>query len=500
MPNTTNYIKGTVIFLTWALLGACNKKLDEIKPHNVLFEDQQFGTPAGYTKATIANYNSLTTSGATGGYDYNWFNLSEFRGNNVRTIDNTSSANLTASQDVDAFNFTNSSSKDFGRSDAFWKASYKALLGINIVLKHINDTESDSTILQAKAENLFLRAVVYFNLIRLYGRPYYQSPTGNLGVSLILKPIETAADKPTRATVEETYQQIISDLTESIKNFRYTRVNSFASKYAAYALLSRVYLYMSGPFAQPNTQYAQLATRYADSVIINGGYSLLQGAAYTAYYNNSNQANAETIWAVNHDNIVTSVPTLLYQPTGQYTGSTSYSTGQVKPSPDLLNLMSAADLRLSFYVKDKYPGNNTDTLSCRKYMYKYTAVYTSNAPIHYLRLAEMYLNRAEARVKAGDNGGALSDVNIIRQRAGLLPASGLSGQALFDEILTQRRLELAFEGHNSYDYFRNGLPMVRSYSSFNSAPLTISPTDPKVVLRISDDILIENGNITQNNQ
>lgn len=500
MPNTTNYIKGTAVFLCWVVLGACNKKLDEIKPHNVLFEDQQFGTPAGFTKATIANYNSITTSSATGAYDNNWFNLSEYRGNNVRPIDVTSTSNLEASRDIDGFNFTNSSSKDFGRSDAFWKASYKAMLGINTVLKHITDTETDSTILQAKAENLFLRAVVYFNLVRLYGRPYYQTPATNLGVPLILAPITSSGDKPTRATVEETYQQIIADLLESIKNFRITKVNSFASKYAAYALLSRVYLYMSGPFAQPNTQYAQLAARYADSVIINGGYTLLQGSAYTTYYNNSNQANTETVWAVNHDNVAMTLPTQLYQPTGQYTGSASYVTGQIKPSPDLLNLMTAADLRLTFYVKDKYPGNNTDTLSSRKYMYKYTAVYTSNAPIHYLRLAEMYLNRAEARVKAGDNGGALSDVNIIRQRAGLLPAVGLSGQALFDEILTQRRLELAFEGHNSYDYFRNGLPMVRSYSSFNSAPLTINPTDAKVVLRISDDILIENGNITQNNQ
>lgn len=499
MLNTTNYIKGTAIFIACALLTACNKKLDKITPHNVLFEEQQFATPAGFTKATIANYNSLATSG-TSGYDYNWFNLSEFRGNNVRPIDVTSTSNLEASKDIDAFSFTNSSSKDFGRSDAFWKASYKALLGINILLKHVKETETDSIILQAKAENLFLRAVVYFNLVRLYGRPYYQSPSANPGVALILAPVNTPGDKPLRATVEETYQQIIADLTESIKNFRYTKVNSFAGRYAAYGLLSRVYLYMSGPFAQPNAQYAQQAARYADSVIINGGYTLLQGAAYTAYYNNSNQANTETIWAVNHDNGGTSIPTILYQPTGQYAGSASYVTGQVKPSPDLLSLMSAGDLRLSFYVKDKYPGNNTDTLSCRKYMYKYTAVYTSNAPIHYLRLAEMYLNRAEARVKAGDNGGALGDVNIIRQRAGLLPAVGLSGQALFDEILTQRRLELAFEGHNSFDYFRNGLPMVRSYSSFNSAPLTVNPTDAKVVLRISDDILIENGNITQNNQ
>lgn len=481
------------------LLSSCNKQLDKLAPHNVLFEDQEFSTPAGFTKTTIANYQSMATSSATG-YDYNWFNLSEFRGNNVKPIDITSTSSFTASQDIDAFNFTNSSSKDFGRSNSFWIASYKTLLGINTVLGHVSANETDSAILQAKAENLFLRAVVYFNLVRLYGRPYYQSPATSPGVPLILVPIAAESDKPARASVEDTYKQIISDLTTAAKLFTQKKVNSYAGKYAAYAMLSRVYLYMSGAFTQPNAANAQLAAQYADSVILNGGYSLLQGAAYTAYYNNSNQANTETVWALNHDATVTNVPTILYQPTGQYTGSNSYSTGQIKPSPDLLALLGANDLRKNFYVRDKYPGNNTDTLSCYKYGYKYTAVYTSNAPMHYLRLAEMYLNRAEARVKGGDNTGALTDLNVIRTRAGIGAVSGLSGAALFTEIMLQRRLELAFEGHNSYDYFRNGQPMVRSYSSFGSGPLTVNPTDGKVVLRIPDGVLIENGNIKQNDQ
>lgn len=481
-----------------SLLAGCNKQLDSLAPHNVLFEEQEFSTPAGFTKTTIANYNSIAQSA----YDYNLFNLGEFRGNNVKPIDVTSTSSAVAAQDVDAFNFTNSSSKDFGRSAPYWVAAYKAMLGINTVLKHVNIDETDTTILQAKAENLFLRATIYFNLVRLYGRPYYQSPASNPGIPLILAPITSAGDKPARATVEASYKQIIADLTDAAKTFTQKKVNSYAGKYAAYALLSRVYLYMSGSFTSPNTQYAQLAAQYADSVILKGGYSLLTGSAYTSYYANSNQANAETIWAINHDVTSNTIPTILYQPAGPYAGSNSYVTGQVKPSPDLLSLLDPADLRKSFYIKDKYPNNNTDTLSCIKYYYKYvnTGVYYSNAPNPYLRLAEMYLNRAEARVKSGDNGGALADVNIIRVRAGLTAAVGLSGQSLFNEILLQRRLELAFEGHNSFDYFRNGLPMVRSYSSFNSPPMTVNPTDGKVVLRIPDDVLTENSNIKQNEQ
>ena len=484
------------------VMSSCNKKLDELSPHNVNFEDQQFLTANGYTKATIGNYTYLSGTSSTTAYEAYWFNLSEFRGNNVRFIDITSTSSFQAAQDVDAFNFTNSDSKDFGLSNAFWVASYQALLGINMVLKHVAEGETDPVILQAKAENLFLRAVVNFNLVRLYGKPYYQSPETNLGIPLILAPVTSTANPPARATVKATYEQIIKDLTDAIAAFKQRKVNSFADKYAAFAMLSRVYLYMSGTFAQPNTANAQLSKQYSDSVILNGGYSLLQGSAYANYYNNSNQANTETIWAMNNDAVQSFIPRMLMQPAGPYAGSNQYSTGQAKPSPDFLNLLTTADLRKNFYVKDKYPNNNIDTLSAMKYIYKYvnTGVYYSNAPVHYLRLAEIYLNRAEAKVKTGDNAGALADLNVIHTRAGLTPLSGLTGQALFDAILNERRIELAFEGHNSYDYFRNGLSMVRNYSSFGSQPLTISATDPKVVLRISQDVLAENSNMKQNDQ
>jgi starch-binding outer membrane protein, SusD/RagB family len=492
-------INTSALLLLFFCLASCNRQLDELSPHNVNFEDQQFLVPNGYTKATIGNYTLL---GGNPGYEDAWYNISEFRGNNVRFIDNTSTnANINA-QNIDAFNFTNSESKDFGYSDAFWQYSYRALLAINMVLKHVSDGETNPIISEAKAENLFLRAFLNFNLVRVYGRPYYQSPETNPGIPLILEPITSTENPPARATVKATYDQVIKDLTDALPAFTSKGVNSFASKYAAFALLSRVYLYMTGPFSQPNTNAAQLAKQYADSVITNGGYTLLQGTAFANYYNNSNQANTETIWALNHDAAVMRLPILLNQPAGTYAGSLQYSTGQVKPSPDLLSLLTPADLRSNFYKTDKYPGNSTDTLSTWKFYYKYlnTGVYYGNAPFHHLRLAEVYLNRAEAKVKAADNTGALADLNVIHTRAGLPTLTGLSGQGLFDAILKERRLELAFEGHIAYDYFRNGLPMIRSYSSFGSLPLTVNATDPKVVLRISQDVLAENPNVKQNDQ
>src|SRR5438067_1449312 len=284
MKYSFNKYSGAILLIMLiACFSSCDKKLDDLTPHNVNFEDQQFLVPNGFTKATIGNY---TLFGGNPGYEDAWYNISEFRGNNVKFIDITSTNANANAQNIDAFNFTNSESKDFGFSNAFWLASYQALLGINMVLKHVKDDETDPVILEAKAENLFLRAFDNFNLVRVYGRPYYQSPETNLGIPLILAPITSTANPPARATVKATYDQIIKDLTDAIPAFTNKGINSFANKYAAFALLSRVYLYMSGPFSQPNTNFSQLAKQYADSVILNGGYTLLTGTNYTNYYNN----------------------------------------------------------------------------------------------------------------------------------------------------------------------------------------------------------------------
>lgn len=493
-------INYTILFtgvLLSQVFSSCNKQLDELAPHNVNFEERQFSSPQGFINATVGNYQSLsggTEYSTSTNMDYLWLNLAEFRGNNIKLVDIASNNALTNAKETDAFTFANSASKDFGYSHWYWRAAYKTLLGINMVLQNVQKNETNADILNAKGENLFLRAVLFFDMVRLYGKPYYQSPETNPGIPLILQPIQDINNKPSRATVKQTYDQIITDLTAAAQLMKKNPANSYANKYAAYALLSRVYLYMGGTFAQADAAFNQKAKDYADSVVLNGGYKLLQGSAYSNYYQNDNQANTETIWAINHT-IGSSITSMTFQvPTlSGYTGSWA------RPSQDFLALLGTGDLRQNYYKTKPYPGNTTDTLQCEKYGIKYTAIYT-NSPLHYLRLAEIYLNRAEARIKTGDATGALADLNVIRVRAGLTPAAGLAGQALFDEVLKQRRIELAFEGHNSFDYFRNGLTMVRNYSSFGSGPITVNPTDPKVVLRISQDEITFNANLVQNNQ
>ena len=162
-----------------ALGVSCDKKLDELAPHNVNFEEQQFRTPSGFMKATIGNYATIaggTEFSTAYNLDYLWLNLSEFRGNNIKVIDAASTNALNNSKELDALTFTNSSLKDYSYSHWYWRGAYGTLLGINMVLKNVQEGEKNPDILNAKGENLFLRGVLFFDLVRLYGRPYYEVP------------------------------------------------------------------------------------------------------------------------------------------------------------------------------------------------------------------------------------------------------------------------------------------------------------------------------------
>lgn len=469
---------------------ACNKQLDKLRPHNVTYEDQQFASAEGFTKAVWGAYSAVSGNAVVGGFNYNDMQLylSEAHGNNIRALD------AQVNKNTDAFNYLNSAEKDLSYTYDYWRGSYNITLLVNKILANVKEGETNAVILQAKGEALFLRAYVYFNLVRLYGRPYYQDAAQSPGVMLITTDNNGQGFAPPRASVKEVYEQVIKDLQDALPLLKQPKGNSFASRYAVFAMLSRVYLYMGGTFDQPDVAANQKAMEYADSVIQHGGFTLLQNADYTAYYNSDNPGNREDIFAVNTQYKTGAISSLYAMPS-----QINYSGGLYRPSPDLLGLLRQEDLRKKFYVKNITPGNPDDSLASVKYMLGYVSIY-SPSPSRYLRLAEVYLNRAEAAVKAGDNGIALGDVNKIRSRAGVGDTTGISGQALFNEILKQRRLELAFEGHASFDYFRNGLPMVRNYTSNSGGPAIIQPNDPKVVMRIPADEITGNGNLKQNEQ
>lgn len=181
----------------------------------------------------------------------------------------------------------------------FWDFGYKAIAQSSNIINLFEEGQSEE--LDSKlGECYYVRGMMYFYLVRAFGKPYYQSPETNLGVPIVNGTPEDVTDMafPDRATVKETYEQAISDLKKAEELIKENRGPIYASKEAAQAMLSRVYLYMSGTYESPNTEYAQLAVDYADKVISSTTYSLLPRERFMNYNTFTPENNSETIFAV----------------------------------------------------------------------------------------------------------------------------------------------------------------------------------------------------------
>jgi len=186
------------------------------------------------------------------------------------------------------------------RLQNFWDYGYKAIAQSSNIIKLFSEGESvemDNKL----GECYYIRGMMYFYLCRAFGRPYYQNPDVNLGVPIVNGTPEDVINDlnlPDRSTVKETYAQAISDLKKAESLITINKGNSYASKEAAQAMLSRIYLYMSGTYKNPNAEYARLSVEYADKVINSGKYSLLSRAQFMKYNTFKPEDNAETIFAV----------------------------------------------------------------------------------------------------------------------------------------------------------------------------------------------------------
>jgi starch-binding outer membrane protein, SusD/RagB family len=286
---------------------------------------------------------------------------------------------------------------------------------------------------EIEGEAKFLRGLVYFTLVNLYARPYSAGNTAATpGVPLILQPVsgyDPARDKLPRTSVEAVYAQVLADLSDAAAKLPETADNYRATKYSAQAVLSRVYL------AQAN--YAGAAAA-ADTVIESGEYTL--ASTFDKAFNNS-VSSSEDIFAIQQTSQSNS-GTTDFGITAFYS-SDPIGRGEIQVTDAHLIKYEDGDARKSFFYEGSsisgYPGRLT-----AKWRDLYKAI-----PV--IRLAEMYLTRAEANYrKGGTNTGTatpLDDVNTIRERAGLAPLNAITSA---DLIVNERFRELAFEGERFF--------------------------------------------------
>ncbi|WP_266202377.1 RagB/SusD family nutrient uptake outer membrane protein [Pontibacter kalidii] len=483
--------------LSAVVLSGCTDDL-EVQPYDGLTIDQTTGTPEGLKAATIGNYNYIKDSY----YTRNFHMLAEYPSDNVALSGTTTDPLFYA------YNYQHLTSMSI--TGNFFRKAYQAIYGTNVVIEKLQEGQS-AELDQVLGENYFLRAMVHFDLVNIFGRPYAQDGGASPGV--MIRNNTDINDLPPRSSVKEVYEFVIQDLEKAASLMGSTKNSSFASKEVAQALLSRVYLYMENN---------EKAIEYADLVINSGRYTLLPTADLPNYFTYANETNRETIFAIKH--------TLQDDQTWGSLGSMYLNDGmgygEMYASESYRNLIDKfeGDKRREFivpvYEKNadgsvKKGADGNPVLASRNgyqkyYITKYSyqeGVVTLSSPV-YLRLAEMYLNRAEANAKLGNNEAALEDVNLIRRRA------GLSGEALFsasnmmgytsvlDVVLDERRLELAWEAQRKYDVFRNKRTMVRNYPGTHlpsgSNTQEIPYTHPRVVYYIPEQEIILNPKLEQN--
>ena len=284
---------------------------------------------------------------------------------------------------------------------------------------------------QIKGEALALRAFDHFMLVNYFARPYYDQPETNSGI--VLK-MSYSLDEAPRVTVKTVYDTIISDLNRARELMTLTdEAPARFTADGATALLCRVYLYMNkwdmvieeageliGNYDLPSDPSDQFNEKDGDGEIFTLDFS------YNEYG--------------------------FYYPSG-------FVSGQLE------NSFRDGDYRLYYFEEDSewvydpdygYVEVPSGKMKCTKIGATYKA----------LRIAEVYLNRAEAYCELGEYGLARADLLEVASRSGadVSYIDELTGDELLNEILQERRREFVGEGYRAMDLLRKGLPVVRYYN------------------------------------
>ena len=311
-------------------------------------------------------------------------------------------------------------------AEARWVESYDGINIVNNVLSALEVVNADDRA-RVEGEARFIRALLYFDLVRYYAQPYEGGAANDqLGVPIVLTPTRgvSAENDVVRATVQAVYDQVLTDLTTAVDLLPPTN-GVYAGSLTATALLARVYLQMD--------RYAE-ARDAASTVIESGSFSLTPTYA-EAFMNGSN--SVEDIFAiqVSSQDGANSLTTFYSVP--EFGGR----DGDIEILDNHLALYEDNDARLALFFE------RGDVIYTGKYNNQF-------ANVTVIRLAEMYLIRAEANARLDTEEGAspAEDINRLRNRAGLDDLAANEVDVAF--ILEERRRELAFEGFRIHDIKR----------------------------------------------
>ena len=476
-----------------ALLGfsfsSCSDFLEQ-NPQTDLSENDFYKTADDILSAVNGAYSSLQEGDIYG----NWYVFGEIPSDNTR---NQLSGSVTTQNEFDQFYIDTQNSMIAN----FWKAAYKVINRTNTILGRIDGIEINTELANRyKLECKFIRALMYFNLVRVYG-----------DVPLVLKEISISESYDIlREPKENVYNQIIADLKEAqdLPVSYSTAEDGRATQGAAKALLANVYMTLH--------KYAEAETILAE-IINSGGYSLLEKTpgslnidGYKNVFSPVNHNSKEGIFEIqflkggygegsNYAN------NFAPENSGTNVVAVGGTGGNNIPEMDIYNAYEEGDLRRDFSMSLGYYDNrkNNEWVESR-YVCKFMDVpyqnndASNNYPV--IRYADVILMYAEALNQNGKTAEACKYLNMTRRRGFGYQTTETSpvdlqttDKAQFALMVEQeRRVELAFENHRWFDLIRTG----RAVEVMRSKGFSLNETN--LICPIPQKQIDVNPKLTQN--
>ncbi len=360
-----------------------------------------------------------------------------------------------------------------------WAISYQAIQRANVAIARIPNIAMDENLKKRYlAEAKFLRAIMYFNLVRFYG-----------GIPIITNETTSLQNiEVSRNTKEEVYAFIEADLkeAEAVLPLKYTGADiGRATQGAAKGLLAKVYLTQPGNEAV-SPSWAKAAAK-AKEVIDMGVYDLWEN--YADVFDLRNKGGKESLFEVLYlTDVNGNWHTTYWAPRGD-PRVPSNGFGTIRPTKNLYDLYSSNDKRKAVTFLTSYVNPTTgatvnlsidDPNPALAISFWKLADMTSKLgggggkSFPYLRFSDILLIYAEALNEMnGPTAEAYNAINRVRTRAGLNPLSGLAKAQFKDAVLTERRLEFTLEGNRWFDLARTGrlVEAVKAETTFARNPL-----------------------------
>lgn len=382
-----------------------------------------------------------------------------------------------------------------------YQTYYGKIKGCNVALDYIDKmsgTNDEKNYVRAQAH--MLRALYYFHLVNLYGKPYNFDKNA-LGVPLKLGS-GYGDTQIKRNSVAEVYNQVIKDLTIAEESFNSLPVSQhFMKNYrvtlpAVQLLRARVALYMED---------YDIALKYSDKVMKGWGLNLYDLTSFmptktAPFPNYVTYDNTETMWAYGRASDVN-----YYAGTQarESTASAPKTFFYFNASPELLNSYDevVGDLRKDNYISIEKTSPETKLPWGKCFIDEY---YTYSSADYFglsMRLSEAYLIYAEAVAQKNPQEAVKVLDELRAKRISNYASKPIANEDVMNFIKAERRRELCFECHRWFDLRRYGMPSFsRTYREYGEdlKIYTINKNDPAYTLPIPEDVIILNPGLVQN--